>query len=169
VIPATTKKLRETRFFLAKLEREVTPLEPSHIEEAEFYFSAFLSAARSVTFVLEAEEPIKYVAWSPGWRASRSERERFLLHRFTDARNRALKRQTPSVAEDHAASVIAPYGNLPPELIFFFMEEEQPLLGYRVLKCRLMPGEPEEEVVPLCREYERLLSVLVDEFLKAHT
>jgi hypothetical protein len=169
VIPSTTKKLREARFFMAKLEHETTPLDPSHTEEAEFYFSAFLSAARSVTFVLKAEELEKYAAWSPGWLASRSAREQSLLRRFTNARNRALKCKTPPVAEDRAESMLDPYAGLPPELRFSLMDEEHKIPGYRSLKCRLMPEDAEEEVVPLCREYESLLTALVQAFMAEHT
>lgn len=62
MIAATQKKLREARFFLGFLRRRdrVTPPER---EEFEFYLSAFLSAARSVTFALENEEAAKYKEW----------------------------------------------------------------------------------------------------------
>ncbi len=165
MIEDTQKKLREAQFFLAHLEGEVTKPGTHRTEPAAFYFSAFLSAARSVTFVLEAEAHNEYKSWFPSWFASRSKREAFLLNRFVFARNRALKRQTPSVAEDRAASAQFS-GKLPPELIFF-TEEEEPIPGRRVLKCRLRPKDAEEEVVPLCREYATLLSDLVRAFIEA--
>jgi len=164
-VPLTQRKLREAQFFLSRLESQVCTPDGASSEEAEFYLSAFLSAARSVTFVLESEQPGSYKAWSVAWRASRSDRERLLLSRFTDARNRALKRETPSVATDQTAFAPAPSTSLHPELIFFFDDEPMPIYGFRALKCRLMPGDPEEHVVPLCREYETLLSTLVREFL----
>ncbi len=163
-IPATLKKLREARFFMLKLQNHGCDSEPQSAEEIEFYLSAFLAAARSVTNVLAAEQPQPYLQWSPNWRKARSERERLLLQRFVDARNRALKRETPSVREDGSATE-GSSNLLPPELIFFFSEEGQTLPGVRVLKCRLRPNDPEEEVIPLCVEYEKLLTQLVQDFM----
>jgi hypothetical protein len=163
-IPATLKKLREAQFFMSKLQHWCSCAEAGSTEEAEFYFSAFLAAARSVTNVLKAEEPEKYVAWSPNWRGARSDRERFLLQRFVDARNRALKRETPNVREDRSPNGQGHLRALPPELIFFFGEDDQSLPGVRILKCRLRPGDPEEEVLPLCIEYGKLLTQLVQDF-----
>ena len=49
MIEATQRKLREARFFLSHLEREVLNPETHHTEPAAFYLSAFLAAA-SLTF-----------------------------------------------------------------------------------------------------------------------
>ena len=169
VIPSTQQKLREAQFFLSKLESHECTLDGSSRDESEFYLSAFLSAARSVTFVLESEQPVNYKEWSSIWRASRSERERLLLSQFTEARNRALKRETPPVETDRSAFFPQPSAALPPELLgFFFDEDAPPVYGFRALKCRLTPDDPEEHVVPLCREYEVLLSLLVRDFLDAN-
>ena len=168
LIPATQRKLREARFFLSKLESHECALDGGSLEEAGFYFSAFLSAARSVTFVLEAEQPNGYKKWSPIWRATRSDRERLLLSRFTDARNRALKRETPLVAIDRLAFPPQPTNALPPELIFFFEDDGPTVRGFRALKCRLSPDDTDEHVVPLCWEYDALLLSLVRDFLGAH-
>ena len=169
MIEATQKKLKEAQFFMAQLERELSSSGHNPSEAVEFYFSAFLSAARSVTFVLEAEEPSKYREWSPVWRQSRSENERRLLSRFTDARNRALKCETPKVAEDHlASSLFNSYDNVPIGVRMLWEEEDFQPLGFRVLRCRLTPDDVEEEVVPLCREYAALLSHLVSDFMEAH-
>lgn len=172
MIEATQKKLREARFFLAQLEHEQynAGLNPS--EAVEYYFSAFLSAARSVTFVLEAEEPDKYSEWSPAWRNTRPEADKDLLGRFTSARNRALKRATPGVVEDHFASgFVAADGNLPAELRFFFSEDSEdnpPAMGRRDIKVRLRPSDVEENIVSLCRKYEALLSEMVRNFVEAY-
>jgi hypothetical protein len=169
MIEGTQKKLREAYFFLAQLERELSSSAQNSAEAVEFYFSAFLSAARSVTFVLEAEENSKYSEWSPVWRNSLSENERRLLSRFTEARNRALKRETPKVGEDrHSSSIFASYDNVPIAVRMSWEEEDYQPMGFRVLKCRLMPDDVEEEVVPLCREYAALLSHLVGDFMEAH-
>jgi hypothetical protein len=169
MIETTQKKLREALFFLSQLERELSSPALNQAEVAAFYFSAFLSAARSVTFVLEAEESAKYGQWSPVWRTSRSESERRLLSRFTGARNRALKRETPNVAEDRLASpMLTSYDNVPIGVRMCLWEDGEQPMGYRVLKCRLTPDDAEEEVAPLCREYAALLSDLVRDFMEAH-
>ena len=122
MIEATQKKLREATFFLSHLEREGTQAILSPTEAVEFYLSAFLSAARSVTFVLEAEEPAKYLEWSRTWRASLTESDRQLLAKFTSARNRALKRETPTVAEDWLASAAQDaYAALSAQSLFFLI------------------------------------------------
>ncbi len=92
MLEATQKKLREAKFFyglLCQASQEVVRHEP---EAFDFYLSAFLSAARSVTFALQYEEKDKYDAWFPVWSASRSEQERELLKFLKEQRNCAEKR-----------------------------------------------------------------------------
>lgn len=169
MIEATHKKLREARFFLDQMEHELTSAGHNPVEAVEFYLSAFLSAARSVTFILQAEEPHKYPEWSHAWKETRSEEDKQMLARFTSARNRALKRETPAVAEDRAASsMLYPPAGLPAEFQFIFLDDDQPFVPYRTIKSRLVPGGLEEEVVPLCRKYLDLLTELVAAFLKAN-
>jgi hypothetical protein len=166
MIDATQKKLREVSFFLAHLERVTFSATTEPNEAISFYMSAFLSAARSVAFVLEAEEPQTYPGWSRAWRATLTEDERTLLADFTSARNRALKRETPLLAEDHlASSQQHPYSEMPVELRFF-LEEELPEPSNRVFKGRLSSGRAEVEIVPLCRQHASLLSILVTAFIE---
>jgi hypothetical protein len=162
----TRKKLREARFFLARLEQEVRSGGANPTEAVEFYLSAFLAAGRSVTTVLQSEEPDLYPAWSPKWRASLTKANRQLLAKFATARNRALKRGTPAVAEERPAQAA---NTLSPDLQFFFEElaDEGPLsTGQdRVLKARLTPKHALEEILPACRQYADLLSRLVTDFV----
>ena len=170
MIEATHKKLREARFFLDQMERELTSAGHNPVEAFEFYLSAFLSAARSVTFILEAEEQHKYPEWSRAWRETRSEKEKQMLARFTSARNRALKRETPAVAYDRtASSILYPPGSLPAEFQFIFDDDDQPFVPYRTITSRLVPDGVEEEVVPHCRKYLDLLTELVAAFLNANS
>ena len=170
MIEATQKKLREVRYFLSLLEQEAhasgSPREP-----VEFLLSAFVSAARSVTFVLEAERGETYAEWSLKWRATRTDEERKLLSRFTEARNRAVKRQTPLIQEGQRLQHVQSAG-LPPELMFFFFEDEEDkpsLLSPRILLSRLRADETAEEILPLCRSYESILSALVSDFIAHHS
>ena len=56
MIEATQKKLREARFFLSHLETENRRAVRNEPEAFDYFMSAFVSAARSVTFALQAEE-----------------------------------------------------------------------------------------------------------------
>ena len=166
MLEATQKKLREALFFLAHIERVAFSGTNEPREAAAFYVSAFLSAARSVTFALESEEPETYPDWSVRWRSTLTDGERKLLAAFTAARNRALKRETPEVQEDYIASALRdPFAGFPAELRFFF-QEELPDVADRVFKGRLFPERTEEELLPLCRQYIQLLSTLVAAFLE---
>src|SRR5258706_16231028 len=62
VVPRVQKKFRETKFFFGHMSQSAgsTRLDHDHLE---FYLSAFLSAARSVTDFFE------YQAWWSQWKA----------------------------------------------------------------------------------------------------
>lgn len=81
-----TAKLAEARFFCENVETAGT-----NVFEARCYFSAFVSAGRSVTFVLQA-----VLKKAPGFDAWWKERQRALAddplcRYFVDRRNEALK------------------------------------------------------------------------------
>jgi hypothetical protein len=59
-IEATKAKLAEAEFFYRKLSAVQQRLMPNEPEAFGFYLSAFLSAARSVTFALQAEQKQEY-------------------------------------------------------------------------------------------------------------
>jgi hypothetical protein len=85
-VPATDSKLGEAEFFHRKLleaDRQVFSPEP---EAFAYYLSAFVSAARSVTFALQAERKGEYDAWFPSWKQSLTEVQRETLDYFNDQR-----------------------------------------------------------------------------------
>jgi hypothetical protein len=61
-------------------------------EEFRFYFSAFIQAARSVTWTLGNEEPEKWKAWEPKWKATRNNEEQKLLDLTNELRLDEAKR-----------------------------------------------------------------------------
>jgi hypothetical protein len=76
MIEATRRKLDEARFFYGHLveERPDTMKAFGHDQRAfRYYFSAFIQAARSVTWTLGNEEPKKWKAWEPTWKRSKEE------------------------------------------------------------------------------------------------
>src|SRR5262249_2912679 len=91
MIQRTQRRLRQARFFYQHLvnARQQTREDP---EAVRFYFSsAFIQAARSVTWTLKKEETEKWKKWEPTWRANRSEEERKLLKIAADLRNVEVK------------------------------------------------------------------------------
>jgi hypothetical protein len=76
-IVAARQKLREARFFLDRLRSRVKtfPLDP---EEIACLASAFLSAARSVSFALRLARQDLYDAWLPDWLSGLGDGERSL-------------------------------------------------------------------------------------------
>jgi len=92
VIELTGQKLREAKFFFRLLNQTSQEVVLNAPEVFEFYLSAFLSAARSVTFVLQYEEKDKYDDWFPTWFSNRSEDDRQLLNFLKKQRNFVEKR-----------------------------------------------------------------------------
>ena len=87
VIPATQKKLREAQFFFRHVVRTAGHAVRNDPEEFDFLLSAFLSAARSVTFALQKEAKAPYEKWFPQWKARRGEAECALLDFMKEQRN----------------------------------------------------------------------------------
>jgi hypothetical protein len=67
-IPVTEKKLREAEFFFEQMRRRALDGANLASEQFEFYFSAFVTAARSVTMVLQKEDTAGYETWFVPWR-----------------------------------------------------------------------------------------------------
>lgn len=170
MIDDTQKKLREARFFLNKLESEHKRAVRNEPEAFGFYMSAFLSAARSVTFALQKEEKQKYDQWFPGWLAARGEDERELLALMTEQRNQEQKEGggtrraewecipvTELSREELGGQVFwsAPVGVPEPQvgrLVHYFVR-----------------GGEESEALSACIRYYDLLAELVETFMKEHS
>jgi hypothetical protein len=87
MIEATKKKMQECLFCLKILRQESKRATCNEPEASDFYLSAFLSAARSVTFALRVEESEKYESWFEPWRATQSQEDQDLL-RFMNLQRR---------------------------------------------------------------------------------
>jgi hypothetical protein len=93
MIEATRRKLDEARFFYGHLVKERKRRTFTHTpREFRFYFSAFIQAARSVTWTLRNEEPEKWKAWEPKWKATRNNEEQKLLDLTNELRLDEAKR-----------------------------------------------------------------------------
>ena len=93
--PTIPKKLREARFFFNHMRQSAgsTRLDQEH-EHFEFYLSAFLSAARSVTSFFEHNQK----AWWSQWRANMSPDDRQLLNRMRTQRDNEVHEEGADVA-----------------------------------------------------------------------
>jgi hypothetical protein len=166
MIEATQKKLREARFFLNHLETENRRAVRSEPEAFDYLMSAFVSAARSVTFTLQAEEKVNYDRWFPKWLACRSKEDQALLTLMVSQRNaeqkqgggdRRIEWEYVSVtglsSEELGGRVFwsAPPGEPPPQV------------GRQIRF--LEHGGQETEALAACKRYYAFLAELVTQFI----
>lgn len=85
-IDATRAKLAEAEFFHRKLMEVGRSHFSPEPEAFVYYLSAFVSAGRSVTLVLQVEHKQKYDEWFPNWEARLPEAQRALLEHFNAQR-----------------------------------------------------------------------------------
>ena len=171
MLSATQKKLREAKFFLSRLEQEERlPPGSSIPEAADFYFSAFVSAARSVAFVFQKENKAEYDSWAPGWFQSRSGPEELLMKRFKQERTQALKLTGSDLAGDTVLvpTTRIPGANSPLSTQLIWWGESIPEIATTGLRCRFAYDNADVAVVPAAREYVELLGQLVRDFLASH-
>ena len=171
-IEATRKKLAEAQFFLRKLtafREQVISNEP---EAFDFYLSAFLSAARSVTFALQTEQKERYDRWFPSWRDALPPDEKELLVHFNGQRVQAVHRTGADVAlgseplslhEYLAAASLqgaqveiwnGPPGNPPPQF-------SRPARAFNLAGTEI-------EVTQACTQYFGVVAKLVESFINAY-
>jgi len=170
MIEGTQKKLREARFFLSRLDTESRRTVRNEPEAFDYFMSAFVSAARSVTFALQAEEKAKYKQWFPGWLATRPEEDEKLLKLMVSQRNAEQKHGggdrrtewdyvpvTQLSSEELGGQVFwsAPPGVPPPEV------------GRPVRY--LDHGGEQSDALSACKRYYALLAELVQGFIEAHS
>ena len=159
------KKLCEARFFLNHMKESArsTRLDREHFE---FYFSAFLSAARSVTDFFEKRNQ---KAWWSQWRANRSEDDRQLLNRMTQQRDNEVHEEGAEVAhqlEDVPLSKIETPTGLHAAYIPSFGESwGEPQISLKVYYFTL--GGKTVNAIETCQRYAGLPECAVEDFRKA--
>jgi hypothetical protein len=172
MIEATKKKLREALFFFYALLNESGKVLRSDPEIFSHYLSAFLSAARSVTFALQWEEKEKYDAWFPDWMDGLAEEDKELFGLFVGQRNKNLKRGSAEV-EDVLEFI--------PLTEVLQDRHGHPAYGFH---WSSLPGAPppevgvskaffefngsQIEVTSACERYVRLLQKLIIDFITFH-
>jgi hypothetical protein len=176
MIEATQDKLDEARFFLRRLRREADKTSTSEEEEPDatfgHYFSAFVSAARSVPYALQAEEKEKYDAWIDQWDASLGPEDKDLLKFMHQRRLDEIHRKgaKTGIARWERVSIF----NLPVRTYRvsgrtwhqrLALSGATPLI-YRAIHQFKEGGQP--EVIAECQRWLDYLEKLVGAFLQAH-
>ncbi len=138
-----------------------------------FYLSAFFSAARSVTFVLQSEEKAAYDAWFPGWHQALPDGDKELMDFMKNQRNTGQKQGgtktnaewemvpvTQLRYEDGRHANFSYFWAGPPGM-------ESPKVG-RLVHYFEFNGS-QADVITKCKEHTRLLERLVQDFVAAHS
>jgi hypothetical protein len=176
MIAKTQKRLRAARFFLQDLQNRARAFR-SDPEAFEFVLEAFLSAARSVTWVLQKEEKEKYDAWfEPVWMSK--------LSKDDETSFRGMKKRRNAAEKEGDAGVIVEWEDIP---LWEFTPSDRTnpaSWGYQAFGSSVTPGidpprhrhpthyfGPQEtriKAVDACVHYYELLDQLVREFLERY-
>ena len=173
MIEATRRKLDEARFFYGHLVKERQKTFRHDPSAFRFYLSAFIQAARSITWRLGNEEPEKWKAWRPKWEGTLSDEDKKLMKVTRKLRNAEVKHSgtDPTVELEEVAVH---------ELVMsadFDLERQHPAYGVHVFAP---PGTPspktrraayyfenedgKEEVTALCKRYLDFLDKMLNDF-----
>jgi hypothetical protein len=95
-IPKTLRKLQEARFFWGHMRMESARYPQPDREHFEFYLSAFLSAARSVTDFFERNQRLWWSQWKN--HKDRSDDDRQLLNQMTKQRDNEVHEKGADVS-----------------------------------------------------------------------
>jgi len=163
------KKLREAAFFLGEMRKREGSSRLDREEEFGYCLSAFLSAARSISFVLKKENSLTYDAQRDSWLWSLEGSTRLIVDFMRDQRNAALKEGTDAAGQnvEHvpAAMAIEPHSRSPipvPVIISPWSFAEGATIG--VARYVLTLGGVERPAVEACRDYLAALELLVTRF-----
>jgi hypothetical protein len=176
MIPLTQMKLREAKFFFALLDKTRQQAVNNEQETYAFYLSAFLSAARAVTFALKFEDKTNYNTWFPPWLESRNEKERNLLTFMRKQRNYAQKRGS---AEFMAANDPDDWEWIPITEVRSDAHESRHAHGFYAFWAPWRQGAEvgrrpyyftkfsgdQNEVTSVCKQYLDILDELVKDFV----
>ncbi len=161
-VPKIQKKLREATFFLGHMSQSARSTRLDH-DHLEFYLSAFLSAARSVTDFFEHQ------AWWSQWKASQSAEEILLLKQMKEQRDSEVHEEGADVShqvEDVPVSKIETPSGLHAAYAPSFGEPwGEVKVGMKVYYFML--GGKAVPVIEICQRYVGLLERAVEDFSKA--
>jgi hypothetical protein len=168
--PHTERKLREAMNFLQLLsEKDTTPVRDP--EEVLHLLSAFLSAGRSVTFVLQNEAKEAYNKWFPKWMASLPAEDQQLLVAMNDQRVSEVHK---TGADAHAELRRVPITEIqtddrshPAYGFHWYGPPGTPVPTLGRIEHFFKLGDDPEQIIDVCRRYYTVLERLVREFKEA--
>jgi hypothetical protein len=166
-IPQTQRKLRETKFFLRHLQ--LTSGKASGEEEHfHFYLSAFLSAAKSVDYILQNEQGGKYKKWFPKWKASLSKKDcRFIEFMFEKRGSEVHGAGAEHFIEKQPIPVYDVYEDAAGRIEVFSppakLMSGPPATVYKH-KWFFNLGGQRQEVLEICTKFVNMLEKIVREF-----
>jgi hypothetical protein len=169
-LPATERKLREAEFFFAHLRQERPPGDTRVDEPSLYYVSAFLSAARSVSLVLQAEArwgEEKYRPWYSAWEARHDAADRELLRLMNQQRRAEIHLTGASVTttiEERPVFALRRPGapSVSIQILFGMPEAELPLTA--VVRHHVETVAGQVDLLDAGTRYLELLKELVQEF-----
>jgi hypothetical protein len=169
---ATRKKLREAGFFLRQLAKvDKATVNTPEPEAADYYLSAFLSAARAVPWALKMERTNEWDAWNHGWFTAMTDGDGARWDFLVDQRNKVLKQGGPELTH-----------TVTPVSLMEFMREVS-LQGGNTYIGTGMPGTPQptfskiektftarpgQTLAAACQPLLDLITRLVDDFERDH-
>lgn len=163
----TRRKLREASFFLGEMSKREGSSRLDTEEEFGYYLSAFLSAARSVSFVLRKENPLTYEAHWDEWLANAPPATRAIMDFMRDQRNAAVHEGT--VAAQQSLEHVHPFqagewrsGSPSPVIVMPWAFADGATVG--VARYVLHIDDDQRPAVEACRDYLAGLRLLVDSF-----
>jgi hypothetical protein len=172
MIELTRKKLREAQFFLGHLAAEQPRAIKPGGEAADFYLSAFLSAARAVPWTLKNERTSEWNAWHhEHWFVPMTAEDGKLWDFFVEQRNKVQKQGGPDIEfATTTVSLMDSQMKLSQQSggsIHYSGIPGTPLPTFQVSERRFSI-EPDTPMVDVCQRFMALLRRLVSEFERDH-
>ena len=163
----TRRKLREASFFLGEMSAREGSSRLDTEEEFGYYLSAFLSAARSVTFVLKKENRSTYEAAWDEWLTNAPLTTRTIMDFMRDERNAAVKEGTVAAQQsvEHVHLFQAREwrsGSSSAVTVMPWAFDGGATVG--VARYVLHIDDNERPAVEACRDYLAALKLFVDSF-----
>jgi hypothetical protein len=178
MIEAAQRKLRGAQFYYRRLLEAREGKWNSEAESFRHFFSAFIQAARSVSWVMQREERAKYDAWLPTWEKQLKPEDLKLLKFTTTLRNEEVKEggRGPLVQLEEVAfnEMLRIQGyDRASHPAHQQMPQQPALLGIKPVtvlheKYYFEDEGERAEVMTVCREYLKYLEKFIAAFLSAH-
>jgi hypothetical protein len=170
VLDRAHKKLREAEFFLGLLIAADSAVIKRAPEAPDFYLSAFLTAARSVTFAMSKDHGESTEEWNIEWISRLSADDAALMRFFVKQRNKVQKEGSADIEVTFATVSLTEFvAELDANGGAYFGSHmpgmSQPTANRTETRFR---AKPDVSVGAVCRSYLDLLKRLISDFEHGH-